>query len=296
VLAFSQGALLSGFAGALFAHSTSFVSPADFTYHRAVEILVFAVFGGSEHILGPVFGASFLTVVPGGASLDQRLPVHPLRAPARADDGLPAAGGDRSRAATAAPPIRQEDARVSAPSPFVTSESRSGVSPPSPGSLRRTGGEIVGVIGPNGAVKGRRSSTWSLPSSRRPPGQVEFRGERISGLPPHAITKRGITRTFQNIRLFSTMTVEENVHGTEGIAAPERASGAACFAPGGNGGRKRVSAGKRGSCSTSCGAVRNRRRERRGQSSLRPPAAARDRPGARAEPACCCSTSRWRGA
>ena len=64
VLAFSQGALLSGFAGALFAHSTSFVSPADFTYHRAVEILVFAVFGGSEHILGPVFGAAFLTVVP----------------------------------------------------------------------------------------------------------------------------------------------------------------------------------------------------------------------------------------
>jgi len=64
VLAFSQGALLSGFAGALFAHATSFVSPADFTYHRAVEILVFAVFGGSEHVLGPVFGASFLTVVP----------------------------------------------------------------------------------------------------------------------------------------------------------------------------------------------------------------------------------------
>ena len=64
VLAFSQGALLSGLAGALFAHSTSYVSPADFTYHRAVEILVFAVFGGSEHIFGPVFGAAFLTVVP----------------------------------------------------------------------------------------------------------------------------------------------------------------------------------------------------------------------------------------
>jgi branched-chain amino acid transport system permease protein len=64
VLAFSQGALLSGFAGALFAHSTSFVSPGDFTYHRAVEILVFAVFGGSEHIFGPVFGAAFLTFVP----------------------------------------------------------------------------------------------------------------------------------------------------------------------------------------------------------------------------------------
>ncbi len=64
VLAFTQGALLSGFAGALFAHATSYISPADFTYHRAVEILVFAVFGGSEHLFGPVFGALFLTVMP----------------------------------------------------------------------------------------------------------------------------------------------------------------------------------------------------------------------------------------
>lgn len=64
VLAFSQGAMLSGFAGALYAHATSYVSPADFTYHRAVEILVFAVFGGSEHLFGPVFGAMFLTLTP----------------------------------------------------------------------------------------------------------------------------------------------------------------------------------------------------------------------------------------
>ncbi len=64
VLAFSQGAMLAGFAGALYAHTTSFVSPSDFTYHRAVEILVFAVFGGSEHLLGPVFGAAFLTMLP----------------------------------------------------------------------------------------------------------------------------------------------------------------------------------------------------------------------------------------
>jgi branched-chain amino acid transport system permease protein len=64
VLAFAQGAALSGLAGALYAHTTSFISPADFTYHRAVEILVFAVFGGSERLLGPVIGASFLTLMP----------------------------------------------------------------------------------------------------------------------------------------------------------------------------------------------------------------------------------------
>jgi branched-chain amino acid transport system permease protein len=64
ILTFSQGALLAGFAGALFAHVTGYISPADFTYHRAVEILVFAVFGGGEILWGPIFGASFLTVMP----------------------------------------------------------------------------------------------------------------------------------------------------------------------------------------------------------------------------------------
>jgi len=71
-------------------------------------------------------------------------------------------------------------------------------------------GEIVGVIGPNGAGK---TTLFNVVTSVFPPtaGDVVFDGERIGGLPPHAITKRGIARTFQNIRLFSTMTVEENV-------------------------------------------------------------------------------------
>jgi branched-chain amino acid transport system permease protein len=64
VLAFTQGAILSGFAGALYAHVMTYISPADFSYHRAVEILIFAVFGGSEVIVGPIFGAIFLTTMP----------------------------------------------------------------------------------------------------------------------------------------------------------------------------------------------------------------------------------------
>lgn len=64
ILAFVQGAVISGFAGALFAHVTAYISPADFSYHRAVEILIFAVFGGSEIIWGPVFGAVLLTSLP----------------------------------------------------------------------------------------------------------------------------------------------------------------------------------------------------------------------------------------
>lgn len=64
VLSFAQGAVLSGFAGALFAHVMGFISPADFSYHRAVEILIFAIFGGSEVIWGSIFGATFMTIMP----------------------------------------------------------------------------------------------------------------------------------------------------------------------------------------------------------------------------------------
>ena len=64
VLSFAQGAVLAGFAGALFAHVMGYISPSDFAYHRAVEILIFTVFGGSEVIWGAVFGATFLTLMP----------------------------------------------------------------------------------------------------------------------------------------------------------------------------------------------------------------------------------------
>lgn len=64
VLAFSQGAFIAGVAGALSAHVTFSISPSDFDYHRAVEVLIFAVLGGSEVVWGPVLGATLLTLLP----------------------------------------------------------------------------------------------------------------------------------------------------------------------------------------------------------------------------------------
>ncbi|HEX9206299.1 MAG TPA: ABC transporter ATP-binding protein [Candidatus Deferrimicrobiaceae bacterium] len=71
-------------------------------------------------------------------------------------------------------------------------------------------GEIVGVIGPNGAGK---TTLFNVITAVFPPteGSVVFDGEALGGLPSHAIARRGIGRTFQNIRLFPAMTVEENV-------------------------------------------------------------------------------------
>lgn len=70
--------------------------------------------------------------------------------------------------------------------------------------------EILSVIGPNGAGK---STLFKLISSFLSPtsGEVLFRGERISGLAPHIVARKGVVRTFQETTIFKGMTVRDNV-------------------------------------------------------------------------------------
>jgi ABC-type branched-subunit amino acid transport system ATPase component len=70
--------------------------------------------------------------------------------------------------------------------------------------------EIVSVIGPNGAGK---TTLFNLVTGVYAPeaGEILFDGESLLGLPPNQITRRGVARTFQTLRLFLNMTVKENV-------------------------------------------------------------------------------------
>ena len=71
-------------------------------------------------------------------------------------------------------------------------------------------GEIVSVIGPNGAGK---TTLFNVVTGIYPPdrGDILLDGESIVGLEPHEITRRGVARTFQTLRLFLNMSVKENV-------------------------------------------------------------------------------------
>jgi branched-chain amino acid transport system ATP-binding protein len=77
-------------------------------------------------------------------------------------------------------------------------------------SLEVKGGDLIGLIGPNGAGK---TTVFNMITGTLKPtqGRIFFHGEEITGLKPNAITRRGIARTFQNIRLFQDLPVIENV-------------------------------------------------------------------------------------
>ncbi|MCC1491330.1 ABC transporter ATP-binding protein [Cognatishimia sp. F0-27] len=71
-------------------------------------------------------------------------------------------------------------------------------------------GQVVGLIGPNGSGK---STTLNLISGALPltEGEIHLRGSTISGLRADKIARRGISRTFQLVRLLPSMTVEQNI-------------------------------------------------------------------------------------
>jgi len=77
-------------------------------------------------------------------------------------------------------------------------------------NLELNPGELVGLIGPNGAGK---TTVFNLLTGVYQPteGTISFAENGILGLKPYEITQRGIARTFQNIRLFSNLTVLDNV-------------------------------------------------------------------------------------
>ena len=80
-------------------------------------------------------------------------------------------------------------------------------------------GEIVGLIGPNGAGK---TTCFNLLTGFLVPtsGRIQFKGRDITGLPPAQVARLGLARTFQNIRVFGTLSVRENVQ----VAAQLRTS------------------------------------------------------------------------
>jgi len=233
VLAFVIAALYASLSGWLFAHYQRSVNPSPFGLQMGIEYLFMAVLGGVGLVGGAFVGAAavkvaedqlqnwlpallgtsgpvelvvfgmvlilVLQVTPDGlwSLVTRRLPVRKLD---------PASWADAEPLPKAAPPTRGETVLSVQKARKVFG----GLVAVNDVSFDVRAGEIVGLIGPNGAGK---STMFNLVTGVLPltGGQVDYRGERVSGLSSRAIARRGMSRTFQHVRMIPDMSVLENV-------------------------------------------------------------------------------------
>ena len=149
-------------------------------------------------------------------------------------------------------------------------------------SLDVEAGQIVGLIGPNGA--GKTTLFNVITRLYRPDtGELELDGKSLLRTPPHRIVRRGIARTFQNVELFRTMTVLDNVLvGAHTRTKPFR--GSAVARPRARGPRLRRHRGRRAPAGGRPAVRDAEARRARARARRRAAAAAARRAGRRPEP------------
>lgn len=245
-LALSAG--LSAVAGALYASAALVVTPVDiFGVQMSVKPVLFSVFGGIGTLAGPAAGAMILVplsetltaqfgaelpglsgLIYGGALLLVicLFPTGLVPVIGRAWAGWRARrrsvdANAWPEARSAAAPMRSSPIPLPTPAvaavPILTvsaiSKSFGGTKVLQAVQFEVGAGEILGVIGPNGAGK---TTLFNIVNGflRADAGMITLGGpgsRDISGARPFAVARAGLGRTFQNVRLFSTMTVLENV-------------------------------------------------------------------------------------
>ena len=229
---FVFAAFLAAVSGWLFAHFQRSVSPSPFGINKGIEYLFMAVLGGVGHVWGAFLGSavvrlvedelqvllpqligtsgSFETIV-FGIVLVVVLKYAPDGLWTFVQRALPERRRERDWEGAAALPTAAKPARGE----LLLDVDRvrktfGGLVAVNDVSFRIHAGDIVGLIGPNGAGK---STTFNLVTGvlDLSAGQVSFRGQPIAGLPSRRIARRGMSRTFQHVKMIPEMTVLENV-------------------------------------------------------------------------------------
>ncbi len=232
MIIFVIAALYACISGWLYAHLQRFVNPTPFGLHIGIEYLFMAVIGGAGHVWGALVGAGVITILKQwlqdllprivGASGNFEVIVFGLMmifVLHRSRDGiwpcLVRATGPERRDRKA--PQAEELPRRSKPGPGTpllevkeVVKKFGGLTANDRVSFTVSAGEILALIGPNGAGK---STMFNAITGVSPPtsGNIGFLGQSIGGLTSREIACRGISRTFQHVRLVPDMSVLENV-------------------------------------------------------------------------------------
>jgi branched-chain amino acid transport system permease protein len=228
LVAFALAGLYGGVAGALYAGLIRYVAPESFSIANMFLLLAMVIIGGRQSIVGCVVGALGLTFVrellvdfsayaqlaygavvvlvvvfaPAGLA---GVPAQ-LRARLRRDTGT------RASLRPFLPPDAVDTATDGAPALEIREVSKNfrGLNALVEVSVTVAPGEIRGIVGPNGSGKTTLFNVVSgfyVPSA----GRVLVRGTDVTGRPPYRMSHLGVARTFQNLRLFPTLSVRENV-------------------------------------------------------------------------------------
>jgi branched-chain amino acid transport system permease protein len=232
VVVFLIAALFACVSGWLYAHLQRFVNPTPFGLHIGIEYLFMAVVGGAAHVWGALIGAGVITVLKQwlqdwlpkllGASGNFEVIVFGVMmifVLQRARDGLWPILTRFVPQREVKHEVPQGEAlpkKLIPESGQVLLEARNvfkrfgGLVANNNMSITVKGGEVMALIGPNGAGKSTMFNCVSGVDSATE-GEVLFRGEAVTKLNSRQIAKRGMSRTFQHVRLLPTMTVLENV-------------------------------------------------------------------------------------
>lgn len=232
LIAFVLAAVLASISGWLFAHFQRSVNPSPFGVHKGIEYLFMAVLGGVGHVWGAFVGAGVVKLVEDqlqvllprliGTSGNFEIIVFGLvligvlkYAPdglwAFAVKRLPAAPRLRDWQGAPRLPVRDKPRRGELLLEVdAVRKQFGGLLAVNDVSFSIHAGDIVGLIGPNGAGK---STTFNLITGvlDLSAGAVRFRGQPVQGLSSRQIARRGISRTFQHVKMIPEMTVLENV-------------------------------------------------------------------------------------
>ncbi|MGU3666718.1 ABC transporter permease subunit [Methylobacterium sp. A49B] len=228
VAAFALGALLAGLGGGLFAGSFTYISPDQFSFAESIVFLTMALLGGVGSPVGAVIGTALLILIPEWLRFLKEIPGLYLAIYGLAvilivvfmPDGIWGFLGDQVRRLRRARPAPAPAAELTlsqgeasgAPMLEVSELAKhfGGLKAVDAVSFTVARGGIHALIGPNGSGK---TTTLNVLSGLYSPtgGTVRLAGQDVTRLPPHRRAAAGIGRTFQNIRLFRSMSALENV-------------------------------------------------------------------------------------
>jgi branched-chain amino acid transport system permease protein len=228
VAAFGICALLGGLAGGLFAGGFAYISPDQFAFSDSIVFLTMSLLGGVASPIGSAIGTGLLILIPEWLRFLKSVPglylaiyglfvILIIRFMPDGIWGFVANAFERWRAKTKAPPAEKALALKPATSGGEIVLEVRGLSKHFGGlkavdgvdiAVRRGG--VHALIGPNGSGK---TTTLNVLSSlhKATSGSILLDGTDITNMPPHKRTAAGLGRTFQNIRLFRSMTALENV-------------------------------------------------------------------------------------